>query len=119
MANYSIKVDLLKVKGAFSANIQGKTAKKLCLCIPIEESGLFVGQKGCYLNMTAIEMKNPQYGDTHCLKLAIDKDVYEKMTEEERNALPILGGLHAMERNQTPTTANTTVAVDADDDIPF
>ncbi len=59
MANYSIKTDLLKLQGAFVTNIKGKTATKKCLCIPIEGSGLFLGEKGCYLNMTAIEMQNP------------------------------------------------------------
>lgn len=84
MANYSIKTDLLKVKGAFVTNIKGKTATKRCLCIPIDDSGLFLGKQGCYLNMTAIEMQNPQFSDTHCIKVSFDKEVYEKMTEEEK-----------------------------------
>lgn len=96
MANYSIKTDLLKLQGAFVTNIKGKTATKKCLCIPIDESGLFLGEKGCYLNMTAIEMQNPQYSDTHCIKVSHDREVYERMTDEERAAQPIIGGLHVL-----------------------
>lgn len=46
MANYSIKTDLLKLQGAFVTNIKGKTATKKCLCVPIDESGLFLGKQG-------------------------------------------------------------------------
>ena len=53
MANFSIKADLLKVKGAFVTNLKGKASTKRCLVIPIDESGLFLGEKGCYLNLTA------------------------------------------------------------------
>lgn len=120
MANYSIKTDLLKVKGAFVTNIKGKTATKRCLCIPLDESGLFLGQKGCYLNLTAIEMQNPQYSDTHCIKVAFDKEVYDKMTEEEKKAQPIIGGMHVLGRKQDLQTmeVNTFYAPD-DDDLPF
>lgn len=123
MANYSIKADLLKIKGAFVTNLKGKTATKRCLCIPVDDSGLFLGEKGCYLNMTAIEMHNPQYGDTHCLKVSYDKEVYDKMTEDERKAQPIIGGLHTLARKQQATVdlmANANPAVvDSYDDLPF
>ena len=119
MANYSIKIDLLKVKGAFTTNIKGKTATKLCLCIPVEDSGLFLGQKGCYLNLTAIEMQNPQYQDTHCVKVSHDKEVYEKMTEEERKAQPIVGGLHVLERSAPEQMPVNTFYAPEDDDLPF
>lgn len=118
MANFSIKTDLLKIKGAFVTNIQGKTAKKRCLCIPVDDSGLFLGQKGCYLNMTAIEMSSPQYQDTHCIKVSYDKEAYDRMTEEEKKALPIIGGLHQLERTNESMNVTTTVTAD-DEDLPF
>lgn len=74
MANYSIKADLLKVKGAFVKDLKGRTgAVKRCLIIPIEDSGMFLGEKGCYLNMTAIEMREARYNDTHCVKVSLPK----------------------------------------------
>lgn len=118
MANYSIKTDLLKVKGAFVTNIKGKSATKRCLCIPIDDSGLFLGKQGCYLNMTAIEMQNPQFSDTHCIKVSFDKEVYEKMTEEEKKAQPIIGGLHQLERKQEQMPVNGYMEPE-EDDLPF
>ena len=119
MANYSIKTDLLKVKGAFVTNIKGKTMTKRCLCIPVEDSGLFLGQKGCYLNMTAIEMQNPRYQDTHCIKVSYDKEVYAQMTEEERKAQPIIGGMHELKAAPQEHMEVDTYFAPNDDDLPF
>ena len=122
MANYSIKTDLLKLQGAFVTNIKGKTATKQCLCIPIQESGLFLGKQGCYLNLTAIEMQNPQYSDTHCIKVSFDRAVYEKMTEEQRAAQPIVGGLHELKRKPQAAvdlSADNPFIADTTDDLPF
>ena len=123
MANYSIKIDLRKLQGAFVTDIKGKTATKRCLCIPIEESGLFLGEKGCYLNLTAIEMQNPQYSDTHCIKVSHDRDVYERMTEEERSAQPIVGGLHELKKKPQAavdlTSSPNSGFVSNEEDLPF
>lgn len=101
MANFSIKTDLLKLKGAFVTNLKGKTATKRCLIIPVDDAGLFIGEKGVYLNLTAIEMQNPKYSDTHCVKVSLDKERYEAMSEEERKAQPIIGGMKQLERQAT------------------
>lgn len=122
MANYSIKTDLLKLQGAFVTNIKGKTATKQCLCIPIAESGLFLGKQGCYLNLTAIEMQNPQYSDTHCIKVSFDKAVYDRMTEEQKAAQPIVGGLHELKRKPQAAvdlSANNPYIADTEEDLPF
>lgn len=123
MANYSIKADLLKLQGAFVTNIKGRTTTKRCLCIPIEGSGLFLGEKGCYLNMTAIEMQNPQYSDTHCIKVQFDKAVYERMTEQQRAAQPIMGGMHELRKKQQAavdlTTGSNPYMVGSEEDLPF
>lgn len=123
MANYGIKLDLLKLKGATVRNLQGRTATKRCLIIPVDEcDGMFLGEKGCYLNLTAIEMQNPKYNDTHCIKPEISKERREAMTEEEQNAVPIIGGLHAIERQQATMQVNGTIGADAfatEEDLPF
>jgi len=123
MANFSIKTDLLKLQGAFVTNLKGKTETKRCLIIPVDESGLFVGEKGVYLNMTAIEMENPKFSETHCVKVSLDKEKFEALTEEQRRALPIIGGMKQLERRPTPqmnitSTVDGTQAVD-DGDLPF
>jgi len=117
MSNLSIKVNLLQLAGAFVTNLKGKTATKRCLVIPMDDAQLYVGQKGCYLNMTAIEMQNSQYGDTHCIKQNLDKSVYEQMTEEQRRAMPIIGSLRPLEKPQAALDASNIV--ETDDDLPF
>ncbi len=132
MANYSIKADLLKLKGAFLTNLKGKTATKRCLIIPVDDAGLFVGEKGIYLNMTGVEMREPKYGDSHCVKINLDREVYNAMSEEERKAIPILGGMHEIEQTVRTMRVNgtldaaTSFAADPaaggdnpDDDLPF
>lgn len=123
MANYSIKTDLLKLKGAFVTNLKGKTTTKRCLIIPVDEAGLFVGEKGVYLNLTAIEMQNPKYSETHCVKVSLDKERYDAMTEEERQAQPIIGGMKQLERKQSemPVTGQIdgSQAFEDDNDLPF
>lgn len=124
MANFSIKADLLKIKGAAIINLKGKTATKRCLVIPVDDSGLFVGEKGVYLNMTAVEMREPRYGDTHCVKINLDRDAYNALSEEERRNIPILGGMHELEQQvrtmQVTQTIDVSQAADnPDDDLPF
>lgn len=124
MANFGMKIDLLKLKGAFMRNLAGRAATKRCLIIPVDDcDGMFLGEKGCYLSMTAIEMREPKYSDTHCIKVDIPKEQREAMTEEERNAVPILGGLHTIEMQQATMQVSGTLGQDAfaptDDDLPF
>lgn len=125
MANFGMKIDLLKLKGAFMKNLQGKTSTKRCIIIPVDEcDGVFLGEKGCYLNMTAIEMREARFGDTHCIKPDIPKEQREAMTDEQRNAVAILGGLHEIERQPAAQmTVSGTIGSEAfapdDDDLPF
>lgn len=121
MSNYGIKIDLLKLAGSCVTNLQGKTATKKCVVIPIEDNDcIFHGQKGVYLDLTAFEMNNHQYGETHLIKGDIPKDKREKMTEEQRRALPILGGMKELQRRQVETApAADAFAPSNDDDMPF
>ena len=120
MGNFSIKEDLLKLKGAFITNFKGRTETKRCLVIPVDDSGLYVGEKGVYLNLTAIEMENPQYKETHCIKQSLDKEIYE----EQRQALPIIGGMRPLVKKAAPqmnvgSTFDGAQAVENTDDLPF
>lgn len=123
MANYSIKLDLLKLQKSFLTNLKGKTVTKRCLIIPVDEAGLYVGEKGVYMNLTAIEMREPKYSETHCIKVSYDKDRYEAMSDEERNALPIIGGMRQLERRavEMPVTGQVdgSQSIEGYDDLPF
>lgn len=120
MTDYSISVDLLKIRGAFVANIQGRTTKKRCICIPFDDGGVFVGEKGVYLGMNAWEINKPKYGDTHGVKVELSKEARETMSEEELRNQPFVGHMKPIERKQLQmdVTANMTAAQD-DDDLPF
>lgn len=99
MGNFGIKIDLLKLKNSFVTNLKGKAATKRCLVIPIDDSGVYLGEKGVYLNLTAVEMREQRYGDTHVLKQSLAKEVYQAMSEEERMAQPIFGALKPIKAN--------------------
>lgn len=47
MGNFSIKEDLLKLKGAFITNFKGRTETKRCLVIPVDDktAGFMSGKK--------------------------------------------------------------------------
>ena len=99
MSNFGIKIDLLKLKGAAVTELQTPTGVKRCLVIPVDDNNIFVGQKGCYLDLVAFEMRNPKYESTHTLKQSLPKAVRDAMSEQERNAQPILGDLRPLGGN--------------------
>lgn len=94
MGNISIKLNLSQLKH-IKREFQGKDPNKkvLCLVIPIEENQIFQGEKGMYLDITAIEIKNKQGDskDTHLLKQNFPKEIYDAMSQSERESMPILG----------------------------
>jgi len=121
--NYNIRIDLLKLNGAFMRNMTGKTATKRCLIIPVDNNpSVFLGEKGCYLNMVAYETESQQYGDTHFVRGDLPKEVRERMTDEQRKAVPILGNMRPIKPQQMQVQGS--VNMDApesqqQDDLPF
>lgn len=121
MANISIKLNLAGLKHAVRIE-KGQSGEQECIIIPIAQNNLFKGEKGLYLDLTAIEIKDrskfaADQKDTHLVKQSMPKDVYEKMTEEEKKAMPILGNaiLWSGSSNE-PALAQPT---DPNDDLPF
>lgn len=128
MANYTISLRMLKLQGACLRNLKGKTATKRCLIIPVDDNpGFFVGEKDVYLNLVANENQTPsQYGDTHYVKGSLTREQRDAMTEEQRHALPILGNMKPLQRQEmqpqgsTLTANDFTAAQPGDaDDLPF
>ena len=93
------------------------------MVIPIDDSGVYLGEKGVYLNLTAVEMREQRYGDTHVLKQSLAKEVYLALIEEERMAQPIFGALIPIEcqllQIEVTQTTNAAEAVEDPDDLPF
>ena len=56
------------------------------MVIPIEENQFVDGEKGVYLNLAGFEIKEKKGDskDTHLVKQSFKKEVYEKMTEDEK-----------------------------------
>lgn len=92
MANYDVKIDLKKVKGAFLSDIKGSTTMKKCICIPTEL--LYESEKtgSVYLDLKMIEpLKKSLFGDTHYVKQSYTKSVYLTLSDEEKSKSAILG----------------------------
>ncbi|UVX35707.1 MAG: hypothetical protein [Bacteriophage sp.] len=68
--------------------------------------------------MAAIEMKEARYDDTHCIKVSLPKEQREAMSEDERNSIPILGGMHEIKARPKPVDISSG-ALDDDEDLPF
>lgn len=128
MDNFNAKLNLLKLKRAGVMQIQGRGEVLRCLVIPIEENNIFVSTddnnrpKAAYLDLTAWALQNPKYDETHMIKQSLPKEVREKMTDEEKKAMPILGGMRpaSLEVQNAATTCDAPFAqTQNSDDLPF
>lgn len=92
MTNFNAKINLMKLKRAGIMSIQGRGETLRCLVIPVEENHLFISSdeqnkpKAAYLDLTAWELRNPKYDETHMIKQSLPKEVREQMGDEELKA---------------------------------
>lgn len=107
MANFNVQIDLTKLPGAKVMEIEGKTKKRMCVVIPIDNSVGTVcdgypakGRDGLMtmkyfddvkLSLVAIERRSNQYGISHGLKAAYSQQYMERITEEQLFKTPWLG----------------------------
>lgn len=128
MTDFNGKLNLLKLKRAGIMQIQGRTGVLRCLVIPVEDNNIFVTTdennhpKAAYIDLTAWELKNPKYDETHMIKQSLPKEVREKMTDEEKKAIPILGGLKPVifeSQNAASSCAAHIAQTQNSDDLPF
>lgn len=108
--------------------IQGRTKVLRCLVIPVEDNNIFVTTdennhpKAAYIDLTAWELKNPKYDEIHMIKQSLPKEIREKMTDEEKKAIPILGGLKPVifESQNAASSCDAPFAQTQNlDDLPF
>ena len=93
------KLNLAALKSVVT-EVTGKEGKKLkALIIPIEENHLFLSKQGSvYLDVICFESdKIPEF--THSVKQSLPKEIRDKMSKEEQNAMPFLGNLELMTPN--------------------
>lgn len=120
MGNISIKLNLAGLTHATRIE-KGQSGDVECIIIPIAKNNLFKGEKGLYLDITAIEIKDrskfaADQKDTHLLKQSYPKEMYDAMSEEEKRAKPILG--NAIVWNGT-SEAQLAPPISEGDDLPF
>ena len=118
MSNFSTKLNLASLKHTRKL-LKAKSGEIDCLIIPINENNLFKGEKGLYLDLYHIQLKNPKEGqtNTHLVKQNLPKELYEKMTDEQKKEMPIIGSSTVW----VPTSNEAELAepIDDEDDLPF
>lgn len=124
MGNLNEKLNLMKLKKSGVMRVKGKGETLECLVIPIKENHLFVSldedgkPKAVYLDLTAWEIKDSKYGDTHMVKQSLPKEVRIQMTEEEKKMQPVLGNIKPFTNENTEYNAPFAQTLE-EDDLPF
>lgn len=126
MSSYAINLNLLKLKNTAVIDIKSnKTGEvKKCLIIPVVDNDMFQSDKGVYLGLNAYEANNLRDDKTHLVKQNHSKEVREKMSENDRANLPILGDAKPIVFRSEPANVNTEEYNQAQnalaaDDLPF
>lgn len=94
MKNFNVKINLALMNGA--KTITSKKDNEKYVCIPLSDNYIFEGKKGLYLDLTAYSYGG-KFGESHFLKNRIPKDVYEKMSEEDKKNTTIVGSMSPLE----------------------
>lgn len=94
MKNFNVKINLALMNNV--KTIVSKKDNEKYICIPLSNNYIFEGKKGLYLDLTAY-CYDGKFGESHFLKNRIPKDIYEKMSEEDKKNTPIIGSLSPLE----------------------
>ena len=127
MGNISIKLNLRQLNSHVMP-LKGKEGMINCLVIPIAENSLFVGKKGVYLDLQAWEIKDkkPDRKQTHIIKQSYPKEVFDQLTDAQKQSIPIIGdailwgGFQEHEPNNFDvSTPGPNDLAPQEDDLPF
>ena len=120
MGNISTKINLAGLKNAAIIK-SGKNKDVDCILIPIAQNNLFKSEKGAvYLDLQGFEYKSQKEGskDTHLVKQSLPKEVFDKMSDEDKKAMPILGN-HIVWGGGSTQNEVAATSVASEDDLPF
>jgi hypothetical protein len=120
MSTISTKINLTQFKHAVR-KMQGQTGTVDCLIIPIDANHFYRGEKGIYVDLVGFELRERRDNQTHLVKQSLPKELLEKMTEQEKNDLPILGS-HVVWTQREPDPVRQELQPlenQKDDDLPF
>ena len=124
MSYLKSSINLMKLKNTGITVLDSKSGvSKKCLIIPIKDNRLFVTDKGVYLNLIAFESDKLE-GASHLIKQSFSKEELDKMSEEEKNNMPILGSIYKPadpkgESYSVPQNTEAPVVSAPKDDLPF
>lgn len=121
MRNFAVKLNLTQLSNVVR-EFNGKSGKVKCIVLPIKENHLCQGEKGIYLELTGIALKDPKYPkqQTHLVKQNFEKEVYSQFSEEEKKSLPILGnGIYFSPIEPDAVQSEEIADIEASDDLPF
>lgn len=94
MEDFNISINMRQLTGVMVSDLRfADGSRKKCVILPVEECGLFTGEKGIYLNLFARRLQEERYGQSHCLRVTWPKEKFNAMYPEQRNALPIVGNM--------------------------
>ncbi len=99
---------------------EGKPVKGIF--VPLDANSIQQHENGgMYLNVVAFPMRESKEWATHIVKQSLKKEVREAMSEEEKQAVPILGNLKVAD--STPQAQNNDAGegrvYDEDSGLPF
>ena len=102
--------------------MKGKNGMVKGMFIPFKANHIFESKNGkLYADFVAWKNKTPNEWSTHAIKQSFSKEVSDKMTKEERYALPFFGNLTALEDTSLSSQSVNTepVTENNNDDVPF
>lgn len=124
MENLLISVNLTKLNRVGRVLLDDHNGKKIdCIAIPIAYNQLIVSANNeVYLNMVAWASENLRDGQTHLVKPSVPKVIFEKMSEEQKRAIPIIGNVKPKEKKvelEIYSYSAQQQPVDDGKDLPF
>lgn len=107
MSNISGKLNLASLQHVIEKR-KTKSGEMIdVITLPIKNNNLFLSEKGnVFFDLIAFEVApDKRKGeDTHLVKQSLDKAVMDKMTDEQKKAMPIIGNLKVWGQSE-PTPA--------------
>lgn len=124
--NLLISVQLTRLNRVGRITLKDRNGSSIdCLAIPIGINNLSVADNNeIYLNMVAWESDKLKNGQTHLLKQSLPKELVDRMSDEEKKSMPILGSVKPMKSESRPlevyeVPASAPAEPAPADDLPF
>lgn len=116
--NLLVSVQLTRLNRAGRILLKDKDGKQIdCLVIPIELNNLFVSENNeIFLNMVAWESGKLKNEQTHLLKQSLPKDIVDKMSEDDKKQMPIMGNVKPLKKKEAEMETYSQEPVN---DLPF